>query len=461
MPSSGIHSPAHRRQPPAVGLSQAALALGGGFLVALALPPWGWWPLAFVGIAVFEIALGATPRPGWRFVLGTAFGFGWLAMGVGWMWQLTVPGYVAASLLFAVAHGLAELASPPGRWRVIGRPAAHTLVEAVRFSFPSGGVPLASLGISQAASPVGEIARVGGVIMVTWVVFQVGFALGALVENRTDRIALGGIAAAVAMLLVAFVAPTGHGTGRFLDVAAVQGGGEQGTSALEVPSALVTARHLEATRTIEADGELDLVLWPENVIDIDDGTFTDSEQLTLVAAEAARLGVPFAVGVTEDAVGRPGRIFNAQVIVTPDGAVVDRYDKVRRVPFGEYVPMRGLLEALGAPLDQVPSDAIAGTGPAVLELPDGTRPRRGHLVGGLLRRPSPRRSQGRRRGDHQPDQWRQLHGHRSCRPSRWRRAGCGPSRRAAGSSRPHPQGSRSSSRRTATSSSARGSASRP
>ena len=50
------------------------LALGGGFLVALSLPPWGWWPLAFVGVAVFEIALGPDPGRGARFGRGMAFG---------------------------------------------------------------------------------------------------------------------------------------------------------------------------------------------------------------------------------------------------------------------------------------------------------------------------------------------------------------------------------------------------
>ena len=53
--------------------------------------------------------------------------------------------------------------------------------------------------------------------------------------------------------------------------------------------------------------------------------------------------------MTEDADqtgrGEPGQITNAQVVVTPDGEVTSRYDKVRRVPFGEYVPLRGLLEA--------------------------------------------------------------------------------------------------------------------
>ena len=113
------------------------------------------------------------------------------------------------------------------------------------------------------------------------------------------------------------------------------------------------------------------MLWPENVIDIVD--FATSEQLAAVAAEAARLGVPLAVGITEDVPGQPGRFTNAQVVVTPDGEVTSRYDKVRRVPFGEYVPLRGMLEALGAPVDQVATDAVAGTGPAVLDLPDGTR----------------------------------------------------------------------------------------
>jgi len=353
-------------------VSRPAFALGAGFTVALSLPPWGWWPLAFVGVALFEVALGAAP-PRWsRFGRGAAFGFAWLAMGTGWMWQLTVPGYLVAGAFFAVLHGLAALAAPGGRWRVLGRPAAHALVEALRLSFPFGGVPLASLGIAQAGGPFVVVARVGGVILLTWFVLQIGFAAGSLV-SRLDAgwSAFGGVVAASAVLGLALVAPTGSGTGRFLDVAAVQGGGEQGTRAIDGPSSVVTERHLEATRSIEPDAELDLVLWPENVVDVVE--FESSDALVAIAVEAARLGVPFAVGVTEDVPGRPGLITNAQLVVTPDGRVTSRYDKVRRVPFGEYVPMRGLLEALGAPVDQVPSNAVAGTTPAVIDLPDATR----------------------------------------------------------------------------------------
>ncbi|MCU0259598.1 MAG: apolipoprotein N-acyltransferase [Ilumatobacteraceae bacterium] len=369
-------------------LARPALALLGGWLVALSLPPWGWWPLGFVGVILLETSLGERPTVGQRAAIGFAFGLAWMAMGMGWMWQLTIPGYIAATLVFAGFHAAAAAAAPGGPWRAIGRPAAHALVEAVRLSFPFGGVPLATMGIAQSGGPLLGVARVVGVIGITWIVFQVGVSLAgpspyvpAMVRRRRpgargDWHGVLGLAVVALIVVAAVVAPDGEATGRSLTVAAVQGGGEQGTRAIDVPSEIVTERHLEATRTIEPAPELDMVLWPENVIDVDDEPFEGSEDARLVAAEAARLGVPLVVGITEDAEqtgrGEPGQITNAQVVVTPDGAVTSRYDKVRRVPFGEYVPLRGLLETLGAPVDQVPTNAVPGTGPAVIELPDGT-----------------------------------------------------------------------------------------
>lgn len=366
------------------GAPAAALALGAGLLVALSLPPWGFWPLAIVGIALFEISLGEHPSPKARLLRGFLFGAGWLYPGMGWMWFLTAPGYVVVGLLFAGLHGLAAMVAPTGPWRVIGRPAAHTLVEALRLVVPFGGVPLATLAIGQAGGPLLGVARVGGVILLTWLVFQLGFALAGpspfvprMIRSRrgarAERHGAVAFAAVVIVLALAAVAPQGQDTGRSLRVAIVQGGGPQGTLAVETNSRDVVERHLAATATIEP-GSADLVLWPENVIDVP--LFTSSPELTEIAAEARRIGAPFAVGITEDVAPSPGKelgaFLNAQVVVDTDGRVISRYEKVRRVPFGEYVPLRGVLSALGAPVDQIPRDAVAGTGPAVLELPDGT-----------------------------------------------------------------------------------------
>jgi apolipoprotein N-acyltransferase len=374
--------------PPVRRLGAPALALGAGFLVALSLPPWGFWPLAIVGVACLELTLGEHPSRRRRYGFGMLFGLSWMSMGMGWMWYLTVPGYLVACVLFAALHGVAALVAPTGRWRVIGRPAAHTLVEALRLSFPFGGVPLATLAMSQVGGPLIGVAAVAGVIGLTWVVFQLGFALAGpapavpAVVRRSRPGAPGswvgiyGVAVVGVLVVLAAVSPSGSPTDRTLTIAAVQGGGEQGTSALDVPSALVAERHLDATRSIQPDPELDLVLWPENVIRVRREPFEGSAIHAAVTEEAARLGVPLSVGITEDADvtgrGDVGQVTNAQVVVAPDGRIVSRYDKVRRVPFGEYVPLRNVLEALGAPVDQVRTNAVPGTEPAVLELPDGT-----------------------------------------------------------------------------------------
>lgn len=359
----------------------AFFALGAGLLVALSLPPWGYWPLAFLGIMLFETALGEAPARGTKFRLGWLFAAGWLFPGMVWMWFLTAPGYILATAMFAVFHGVAAMAAPGGKWRVVARPAAHTLAEALRFCFPFGGAPLATLAVSQSSGPLVGIVRVGGAVLLTWVTFQIGFALAGpspgvpqFAKRRRSNptgaphgmYALVGV---VAVLVVAAVAPSGHDTGRILRVAIVQGGGPQGTHAVNTDSRLVVERHLQATRQIEPADKVDVVVWPENVIDV--AAFDGSPELAEVAAQAERLHATFLVGVTEDAPG--DRFTNAQVVVTPDGAYTDRYDKVRRVPFGEYMPMRGLLEALGAPTNLVPRNAIAGTGPAYVSLPDGTR----------------------------------------------------------------------------------------
>ena len=395
------------------------LALGAGFLVALSLPPWGWWPLAVVGVVLFEVALG--PQPGRRagFGRGMAFGLGWLAMGMGWMWQLTVPGYLAASLIFACLHGLAELAAPNGRWRVIGRPAAHSLVEALRFSFPFGGVPLASLGIAQVAGPLGGIARVGGVILITWVVFQLGFALGAMAEagrsRRPDWPAVAAVAAVAVVVVASLLAPRGTGTGRSLDVAAVQGGGDQGTRALDVPTAVVTGRHLEATRSIEPDPALDVVLWPENVVD------TERLRVERGAGGDRRRGGPARCPV------RRRRHRGRPRASRPDHQRPGRRHPRRR----RHEPLR---QGAAGPVRRVRPAARVSGGDRGAGRPGADERRRrhhpgrhraarrhaarcGHLVGGVLRRAGPRGRQGRRRGAPQPDQRCQLHRHHRADPA--------------------------------------------
>jgi apolipoprotein N-acyltransferase len=341
--------------------------LGAGALTAFSLPPWGWWPLSYLGIALFAmISRNASQRPRTQFVLGMVFAIGWFAPGMGWMWFLTPPGYLIAVLLFAMFHGVAAFITSRSEHPTLTGPLAHTLAEALRFSFPFGGVPLASLAVAQASSPLVGLSRIGGPLLLSYVVWQFGFIAARWPFVTARRHVPIAIASLIALVAIGAYAPNGTDTNKSLRIAFVQGGGPQGTLAISTNSRDVVDRHLAATRLIEDAEQLDMVVWPENVIDVDN--FYESVEREEIAAEAKRLDTPFVVGITEDV---DARFFtNAQIVVNQDGTLGDRYDKVRRVPFGEFVPLRGVLEWLGAPVDRIPRDAQAGTDIASLQVAD-------------------------------------------------------------------------------------------
>jgi len=61
---------------------------------------------------------------------------------------------------------------------------------------------------------------------------------------------------------------------------------------------------------------------------------------------------------------------NSIFVLAPGGAIVDRYDKAHLVPYGEYLPMRPILQPLGlARLAPGDFDFNAGPGPRTIDLP--------------------------------------------------------------------------------------------
>lgn len=369
-------------------------AVVAGILVAASIPPWGWWPLAFLGIAMWDRLL-SNAKPRTRFIRSTVFAIAWFAPSMLWMVDLTAPGYPIAVLVFGVYVGIAGLAVP-GRsansWiRWLALPAAYTLAEAARCTFPFGGVPLATTAMGQASAPLGQLARVFCAVGVTFAVAVIGLALSALWERR-HLLGAFAIGAVVVLWLISLVAPSGSDL-RTITVAAVQGGGPQGTRASETNPRDVFERHLEATKLVTTP--VDLVVWPENVVAVE-GPIVSNRESTELSELAIALNTTLVVGITE---GRNSTSFaNASIVYLPDGTVGGRYDKVRRVPFGEYVPLRGFLEAVAGENSGLPArDAIAGTGPAIVRTPAGdlaiaisweifftNRAREGVLEGGQL-----------------------------------------------------------------------------
>ena len=111
-------------------------------------------------------------------------------------------------------------------------------------------------------------------------------------------------------------------------------------------------------------GPVDLVVVPENALPA--FLLEESQYLAPFRETARRLSCDLLVGT---GVRREEGVFNSVLLIRPSGEVAGAYDKVRLVPFGEYLPARGLWRALGlGPLlaRLLPYDLVPGAGPQPL-----------------------------------------------------------------------------------------------
>ncbi|MDQ4098401.1 MAG: apolipoprotein N-acyltransferase, partial [Actinomycetota bacterium] len=338
-----------------------------GLLLTASLPARGWWPLGPAGVAVLFFALSGG---GWRgrLAAGTVAGLALYGPGLWWATQFHAAGWAVLVLVEAAMFGLFVAAVPAGRGAVtvVALPAALVVAEAVRGRWPFEGLPLAGLDLGQADGPLLPVARVGGHLAVVGVMAVAGVGLACLAGRRW-RAAAGCLGLTVAAVVAGTVTPDGSDAGP-LRVAAVQGGGVRGLRAVDADPDAVFQAHLAATRERVPPGSVALVVWPEDVVEVD-GPLPGSQQDAEMARLADELGATIVAGVVEE-VPAAARFRNAAVVWEPGRGVVDRYDKVHLVPFGEYVPFRSLVERV-ADVSDVPRDAIAGTGPGVLDTAAG------------------------------------------------------------------------------------------
>jgi len=236
-------------------------------------------------------------------------------------------------------------------------------------SWIGGGFPWVLLGYSQVTvTPIAQIASVGGVYLLSFVVALVSAAAvwTAVVRERSRWLVSAAVIAGVIALGVWGTFRIREGglvrEGNALRVGLVQGNIAQQDKWNPSLARPILDRYLDMSRQVIAGGA-QVVIWPES------STPFFLEENPMLAAGIRRLAretrTPFVVGSDQLERAQQNRFYNSAFLVGADGETAAVYRKMHLVPFGEYVPLRQLLPFVG-PLVETVSDFSPGLEPVLL-----------------------------------------------------------------------------------------------
>lgn len=305
---------------------------------------YGHAPAAVAVIAPFALATYAA-------ILAALFGAGWV-----WMRNVGYGNAFTAAILWTVLDHLRGVAL--------------------------SGWPWATLGYAQHLNPgLLGLAQWTGVYGLSFTVVLAGIALVELSRSRVrgetpSRSTLAALAVVVVLHGIGFATRIQPGVNdsmgnETIRVAAIQGNIEQGVKWNRAWLERTIGTYEDLSRKAAAEGA-EIIVWPETAIPgAVEADAVMQSRVRMLAQETGASFVVGSVGVEVDRTnGSVGRFFDSAFLVEPSRGFTERYDKSHLVPFGEYVPFRGLLGGL---LRAVASgiaggDVTPGEAPRALDL---------------------------------------------------------------------------------------------
>lgn len=334
-------------------------AIATGFLI-LSFPNFDSAGFAFVSLVPLLLAVAHRPSPIRALMLGWAFGTVFFYVTCYWLtysmihygglptvvaYLLLVPGAVVVGIfpgLFAVLMAL--VIRRWGYWTLLLAPIFWPALEWTRLGVT--GQLWNAIGYSQAYYPllIGS-ASWGGVYAVSFLIVAINSILALLILKRT----IGTVAVTVAIVfLVGSVIVMSYRVavpdGSFMSnrphvsVVALQP---------NVPMNLVKSvdetkelleRHLSlSTKAIggEPASNPRLVIWPESPMNFTYGSDRSFQELVARFTRDNHTSLLFN---SLESAPRNGA-YNSALLVNEEGRLISQYDKIRLMPFGEYVPL--------------------------------------------------------------------------------------------------------------------------
>lgn len=376
-----------------------ALAIVAGVLLFLAFPPVGIWWLAPFGVALFTFVTGTARR------YRSAFGYGLLAAAVffglllGWIAELGTDAWIALTIYCALWMALQAIGNRfvmQLHWWPVAIAALWVLQEALRGRIPWGGFPWGRLAFSQGDSSLLGLASVGGAPLLSFAAALAGGCLLWLVLAVTPALRvpeavnatllpppLNGLRTLAGLVAIALVAALPLAIPRPTEGQAEQGPASATVALVQgsVPNSGLDAmaqrqavlnNHVTETLRLAQDVKAgktpqpQLVIWPENSVDVD--PINDANAANRITQAAQAVGVPILIGAVTFNPLQRNTLWNAGIVWQPDSGPGEFYVKRHPVPFGEYLPGRSLLLRFISRFERIPYDFAPGQNPGVLQV---------------------------------------------------------------------------------------------
>jgi apolipoprotein N-acyltransferase len=351
----------------APSLADCGIALFSAALLIASFPDFNLASLAWVALVPLLIVIALKPQPGRCFLLGWLFGtvffYGscyWLTYSMihtggfpSWLAFLALlPGALVVGIFPAVfALLLALVVRNWGTSALYLAPVVWSALEWARLEIT--GQLWNAVGYSQAFHPsLIQSASWGGVYAVGFLIMLANAAIAYAVLRRTPRaVGLSLLAISfVCAIVITFRPPTPE-TKLVADadaiVIAVQPNVPLDLIKPEDEMKLLRTRHFEmseaALRRLPNVEIPRLVVWPESPMNFGYGSDTALREQLATFAKANRTSVL----LNSQEIAPNDGVYNSALLINEEGKLIAQYDKIRLLPFGEYVPLPRWLPGAG------------------------------------------------------------------------------------------------------------------
>ena len=311
------------------------VALLSGVILSGAFAPLNWWFLLPISVSMFLYSVTKTRKPFLvSFVFAAVFNFLTLKWSGIYVGLIPVLFLVVLQSIFYLPLGF--ISYKQKRYSRIWLLLPILLIaDEIRSIVPFGGFGWNRLSFSQADSPYINIAAYLGDSALAFLGIVLGIALYLLFA----RAQMFSVAIIIAVTTLGIFIPVPGLTQGSVNVLAIQGNVPRLGLDFNSRAEEVFNYHLKETNVALREVAInpDLIVWPENSVDID--PFKNSRIGDKLSDLAKRAGVPVIVGAVLKGPNGPE---NSSIMWNSDGKIGSIYVKRTLTPFGEYIPLRSL-----------------------------------------------------------------------------------------------------------------------